>query len=82
MDIAKQIIDQRVNKLSEENAGLFTDSDAEKKRSKAFLLLGVAAYLDIDVAEAALYMAEIDGRTMAAVFRRFDIIEQYIKNPA
>ena len=52
MDIAKQIIDQRVNKILEENPELFSDSDAERKKSKAFLLLGVAAYLDIDIAEA------------------------------
>jgi hypothetical protein len=26
-------------------------------------------------------LADIDGRTMAAVFRRFDIIERYFKNP-
>jgi hypothetical protein len=25
-------------------------------------------------------LSEIDGRTMAAAFRRFDIIERYLKN--
>ena len=25
-------------------------------------------------------LSEIDGRTMAAVFRRFDIMERYLKN--
>lgn len=58
MDIAKQIIDQRVNKILEENAELFTDKDKEKNRSRAFLLLGVAAYLDIDVAEAAQFITD------------------------
>jgi len=58
MNIAKQIIDQWVNKILEENAVLFTDSDVEKKLSNAFLLLGIAAYLDIDIAEAAQYMTD------------------------
>ena len=58
MDIAKQIIDQRVNKILEENPELFSDSDAERKKSKAFLLLGVAAYLDIDIAEAVQYITD------------------------
>ena len=48
MNIEKQIIDQRINKIIQDNADLFTEEDLEKKRSKAFLLLGVAAYLDID----------------------------------
>lgn len=58
MDIAKQIIDQRVNKILEENPELFSDSGAERKKSKAFLLLGVAAYLDIDIAEAVQYITD------------------------
>ncbi|BCJ93371.1 hypothetical protein acsn021_09400 [Anaerocolumna cellulosilytica] len=58
MDIAKQIIDQRVNKILEDNKELFTEGDVEKKRSKAFLLLGVAAYLDIDIAEAAQFITD------------------------
>ena len=53
MDIAKQIIDQRVNKILEDNPEIFQNTDEERRRSKAFLLLGVAAYLDIDIAEAA-----------------------------
>jgi hypothetical protein len=55
MDIVKQVIDQRVNKVVEENASIFFDftQDLEQQKSLAFLLLGVAAYLDIDVAEAA-----------------------------
>lgn len=52
MDIAKQIIDQRVYKILADNPDLFSADDAEHKRSKAFLLLGVASYLDIDIAEA------------------------------
>ena len=58
MDIVKQIIDQRVNRILEENTALFSDADLERKRSKAFLLLGVAAYLDVDIAEAAQYITD------------------------
>ena len=58
MDIAKQIIDQRVNKILEENQELFPDTDGERKKSKAFLLLGVAAYLDVDIAEATQYITD------------------------
>lgn len=58
MDIAKQIIDQRVNKILNDNPELFSDVDQERKRSKAFLLLGVAAYLDIDIAEAVQFITD------------------------
>jgi hypothetical protein len=60
MDIVKQIIDQRVNKVIEENSMFFTDfaQDAEKQKSFAFLLLGVASYLDIDIAEAVQYLTD------------------------
>lgn len=58
MDIAKQIIDQRVAKILEENPELFSDGDAERRKSKAFLLLGVAAYLDVDIAEAVQYITD------------------------
>ena len=58
MDIAKQIIDQRVNKILEENLDLFQDGDIERRRSKAFLLLGVAAYLDVDIAEAVQFITD------------------------
>lgn len=58
MDIAKQIIDQRVNKILADNEALFAGGDLERKRSKAFLLLGVAAYLDIDIAEAVQFITD------------------------
>ncbi|MDR0662634.1 MAG: AIPR family protein [Spirochaetaceae bacterium] len=60
MDIVKQIIDQRVGKVIEENASFFLDfgHDVERRKSFAFLLLGVAAYLDIDIAEAAQYLTD------------------------
>lgn len=55
MDVAKQIIDQRINKILEDNPAVFNDGDMERKHSRAFLLLGVSAYLDIDMAEAVQY---------------------------
>lgn len=58
MDIAKQIIDQRINKIIEDNRDTFSGSDSERNRSKAFLLLGVAAYLDIDMTEAIQYLTD------------------------
>jgi hypothetical protein len=60
MDIVKQVIDQRVTKVIEENPSLFIDfvNDNEKQKSFAFLLLGVAAYLDIDIAEAVQYLTD------------------------
>lgn len=58
MDIAKQIIDQRVYKILADNSDLFSADDAERKRSKAFLLLGVASYLDIDIVEAMQYISK------------------------
>jgi len=58
MDLAKQIIDQRIYKILEENAAFFSDKDIEKNRSRAFLLLGVSAYLDIDIAEAMQYLTD------------------------
>lgn len=50
--VIKLVIDQRVYKILADNPDLFSADDAEHKRSKAFLLLGVASYLDIDIAEA------------------------------
>lgn len=58
MDIAKQIIDQRVNKILEDNPDLFANDDPERRHSKGFLLLGVAAYLDIDISEAEQFITD------------------------
>lgn len=57
MDIAKQIVDQRIQGLIKEYPGIFGDS-SEKNISKAFLLLGVSAYLDLDVSEAEQYITD------------------------
>ena len=69
MDIAKQIIDQRIQKLIGENPSLFTESK-EKNISKAFLLLGVSAYLDMDYSEASQYITDgsYDGGLDAVYF--------------
>jgi len=60
MDIVKQVIDQRVSRVIEENPSFFAEfaNDNEKQKSFAFLLLGVAAYLDIDIAEALQYLTD------------------------
>jgi len=60
MDIVKQVIDQRVIKVIEENPSFFEEfaNDNEKQKSFAFLLLGVAAYLDVDIAEAVQYLTD------------------------
>jgi hypothetical protein len=60
MDIVKQVIDQRVGKLVAENQSFFTSwtSHPEQQKSLAFLALGVAAYLDIDIVEAIEYLTD------------------------
>jgi hypothetical protein len=60
MDIVKQVIDQRVNKVIEENPSFFSEfaQDNEKQKSFSFLLLGVAAYLDVDIDEAVQYITD------------------------
>lgn len=58
MDIAKQIVDQRVNKILEDNNSFFINEDTQRRKSKAFLLLGVASYLDMDIAEAVQFITD------------------------
>lgn len=58
MDIAKQIIDQRIDVLMKENEDYFAEYDAERRKSKFFLLLGVASYLDMDLSEAYSYVTD------------------------
>ena len=60
MDIFKQIIDQRISKIMTDNPDFYKEDDDNRRKSKAFLLLGVASYLDIDIAEAIQYIT--DGR--------------------
>jgi len=62
MDIAKQIIDQRVRKIVDDNPNLeILTRDEGQKLSRAFLLLGVAAYMDKDVADIVGYITEGGG---------------------
>jgi hypothetical protein len=60
MDIMKQIVDQRVNKLLEEIPTYFANisPNPDRQKTAAFLLLGVASYLDIDIAEAVQYLTD------------------------
>ncbi|MBU5362748.1 AIPR family protein [Enterococcus raffinosus] len=51
-DINKQIVDNQVKKMLEESPELFDGLDKSRALSKAFLILGVASYLDIDVESA------------------------------
>ncbi len=53
MDINKHIIDQRVRKLVEDKPEWFEGSKDERNRvSKAFLILGMASSLEMDISEA------------------------------
>ena len=57
MNISKQLIDQKMRTLLKNNPEFFK-KDEERNLSKAFLLLGVAAYLDIDIVEADQYITD------------------------
>ena len=79
MNIQKQIVDQRVRKIIEENPDLeILTNDSEKKLSMAFLLLGVAVYLDRDIADIVCHITEggDDGGFDAAVL---DIVEDTLR---
>ncbi|MDR1735548.1 MAG: AIPR family protein [Oscillospiraceae bacterium] len=59
MNIAKQLVDNRVDNIVEENPEFFSDiADVERKKSKAFLLLAVASYLEIEVSDALQYITD------------------------
>lgn len=59
LDLHKQIIDQRVQKIIKDNAEWFNNElDEERKISKAFVLLGVASYLKMDISEAIEVITE------------------------
>lgn len=62
MNIEKQIIDQRICKIIEENPGhdLFRHPN-ERNLSYAFLLLGVATYLGKDIADVLGHITEGGG---------------------
>ena len=58
INISKQIIDQRINVIMKENPDYFAGDDETRRKSKFFLLLGVASYLDIDISEAVTYITD------------------------
>lgn len=62
MNIAKQIVDNQVLNLLKENPEYFADKpDDERKKSKAFLLLAISAFLDTEVSDAVKYITEGGG---------------------
>ena len=62
MNIAKQLVDNQVLNLLRENPDYFADkSDDERKKSKAFLLLAISAYLDTEVSNAVQYITDDGG---------------------
>lgn len=59
MNIAKQLVDNQIINLTNDYPEYFTDvNDEERKRSKAFLLIAVAAYLEIDISNATQYITD------------------------
>lgn len=58
MDIAKQLIDQRIHKLMDENPELFSGLDEIRRMSRTFVLLGVSAYLQKDLVECENYVTD------------------------
>lgn len=59
MNIAKQIVDNQIINLIKDNPEYFADvNDEEKKRSKAFLLIAVASYLEMDISNVTQYITD------------------------
>ncbi|MBQ8708303.1 MAG: AIPR family protein [Succinivibrionaceae bacterium] len=58
VNISKQIIDQKVIRIMNDNPDYFSNDDEERRKSKCFLLLGVSAYLDRDLSEAMSYITD------------------------
>lgn len=66
MDLEKQIVDQRLSKIVETNSEWFPENASpEQKRDRAFVILGTAAFLSIDIEEAST--AICDGANDAKV---------------
>lgn len=61
MDINKQIIDQRIRHIIKENSELFQNLDEASQLSRAFLLLGLHAYLQINFSEAEACLTDGGG---------------------
>ena len=58
VNISKQIIDQKIGKIMNDNPDYFPGDDEERRKSKCFLLLGVSAYLDRDITEAMSFITD------------------------
>ncbi len=62
MNINKSIIDQRINKIIIDNPQWFDDitisKDKDPRVARAFLMLGMASYLDIELDEAYTYLTD------------------------
>ena len=59
MNITKQLVDNQVINLVRENPEFFPNNlDEERKKSRAFLLLAVSAYLETEVADALQYITD------------------------
>ena len=62
MNIVKQIVDNQIINLIKSNPNFFADTaDDERKKSKAFLLLAVSAYLETEVSDAVRYITDDAG---------------------
>lgn len=62
MDINKHVIDQRVKKIIQEKPDWFADiNDEQKKISRAFVLLAVSTYLNIELTEAHSMLTDGGG---------------------
>jgi len=59
LNIAKQLVDNQIYNLIKERPDFFTDiNDEERKKSKAFLLLAVSAYLETEVSDVVKYITD------------------------
>lgn len=58
VNISKQIIDQKIIKIMNDNPDYFSGDDDDRRKSKCFLLLGVSAYLDRDLTEAMSFITD------------------------
>lgn len=58
VNISKQIIDQKIIKIMNDNPDYFSGDDEDRRKSKSFLLLGVSAYLDRDPTEAMSFITD------------------------
>lgn len=59
MDIAKQLVDNQIINLVNKYPEYFTDEpDEERKRSKAFLMIAVSSYLEMDISSVSQYLTD------------------------